>query len=55
VGLPFAFASGWTATVLVPADPSLVDVPLRAQAILGPFAAPPGLSFSDAWMLQPGR
>ena len=55
VALPIAFHNGWSTLVAVPNVPSLSRTELRAQAVLGPFAAPPGWSTSDAWALRAGN
>lgn len=55
LALPIAFQNGWSTLVAVPNVPSLSRAELRAQAVLGPFAAPPGWSSSDAWALRVGN
>lgn len=55
VALPIAFQNGWSTLVAVPNVPSLSRTELRAQAVLGPFAAPPGWSLSEAWALRVGN
>lgn len=55
IALPIAFQNGWSTLVAVPNVPSLSRTELRVQAVLGPFAAPPGWSLSEAWALRVGN